>query len=390
MRDAPDSDDLAALLAVPARDDAEAVEAAARPVPETSGEGQAIRRAGEDRVLVADVRASARNWEFPEWAAEALLARTPPGWRVRIVHAPTVSDGDGGARPSDEVLTAIRDAEAYFGFGISRPLFLAAQRLRWMHSAAAGVGSLLFPEMLASDVIITNSAGIHGVPIAEYIVGGVLHFLRGFDVAIALQREGVWDKAPFVEDPRTMRELGECTALIIGAGGIGGETARRLSALGAKCVGVRRRLELGAPPGFERVVSPDEIDDELPRADIVVVAAPATARTQHLLDARRLALLPPRAIVVNVARGSLIDEEALAGALAAKRLRGAVLDVFAHEPLAPSSPLWQLRSCVVSPHISPVSPRRFWEREMVLFLDNWHRYVAGEPLRNVVDKQAGY
>jgi phosphoglycerate dehydrogenase-like enzyme len=265
-----------------------------------------------------------------------------------------------------------------------------AHQLRWVHSAAAGAGSALHEEMGRSDVVLTNSAGVHAIPIAEYAVAGILHFLRGFDVAIAQQSESKWDKAFFVSTDAPLREMDSVRAFIIGTGGLGGETAKRLSALGATCTGVRRRVELGPPAGFERVVALRDIEAELPKHDVVVLAAPFTTETAGLLTAKRLDLLPTNAIVVNVARGALIDDEALIDRLERSRLRGAVLDVFREEPLAADSPLWQLRRVLLTPHISPVSPGRFWPRQLELFLDNWTRYVKGEPLRNVVDKNAGY
>jgi phosphoglycerate dehydrogenase-like enzyme len=155
-------------------------------------------------------------------------------------------------------------------------------------------------------------------------------------------------------------------------------------------VGVRRRPELGVPAGFERVVGPDGVDAELPGADGVVIAAPLTGETRGVLDARRLALLRPHTIVANVARGSLIDEGAMAEALAAGRLRGAALDVFEREPLDAASPLWALPNVLITPHVSAVSPARFWERGVALVVENWERYLRGEPLRNLVDKRAGY
>jgi phosphoglycerate dehydrogenase-like enzyme len=179
-------------------------------------------------------------------------------------------------------------------------------------------------------------------------------------------------------------------ALIIGVGGIGAAAGQRLSALGARCTGVRRRVDMGPPPGFERVVGLDQIDEELPKHDVVVLAAPQTNDTTGLLTAERLDLLPPEAIVINVARGALLDDGALAERVARGRLRGAALDVFPQEPLSPENPLWGLRQVLVSPHVSPVSPGRFWPRQLDLFLDNWRRYSKGDPLRNVVDKRAGY
>ncbi|MEP6494440.1 MAG: D-2-hydroxyacid dehydrogenase [bacterium] len=342
------------------------------------------------RLLVVDVAATSKNWAITPEGEQRLLDEAPAGWRVHIVHAPTSSDGDGPPRPSDEVMTAIRDAEVYFGFGIPRLLFLEAKTLRWVHSAAAGVGTALHAEMVASDVLFTNSAGIHSIPIAEYAVAGILHFLRGLDFAIDQQRRTEWNKTPFVRLDSVLREMDTVHALIVGVGGLGGATAERLSALGARCTGVRRRVGLGAPPGFERVVGLDQLDAELPNHDVVVIAAPLTGETAGLLTAERLDLLPSSTIVVNVARGAMLDDVALVERLEAGRLRGAVLDVFREEPLPPDSPLWRLRQVLVSPHVSPVSPGRFWPRQLDLFLGNWSRYLQGMSLKNLVDKHAGY
>lgn len=343
-----------------------------------------------DRLLVVDLASTSRNWALRDDGEQSLRESAPPGWTIRFVQAATNSDGDGSPTPSAEALDAIAGAEVYFGFGISRALFAAGARLRWVHSATAGIGKLLFPEMVSSDVLVTNSAGIHGPPIAETVLAGVMHFLRGLDVAVDQQRAGVWSKSFFVSEHSPLREVADCRVLVVGAGGIGSEVAQRFDALGASCVGIRRRLELGVPPGFTRVVALDALDAELPHADVVVLAAPQTAATGGLLTAERLDLLARGAIVVNIARGALLDEAALAVRLADGRLRGAVLDVFGEEPLAPSSPLWQLRSALLTPHVSAVSPLRFWERQLALFVDNWGRYVRSEPLRNLVDKLAGY
>jgi phosphoglycerate dehydrogenase-like enzyme len=284
----------------------------------------------------------------------------------------------------------IADADAYVGFGMPRALFVAAKRLRWIHTAAAGVGSLLFPEMVESDVVLTNSAGVHAVPMAEHVLGGILYLLRQFDVAVTQQHERLWNRDPFVGEGSRVREVGECRALIIGAGGIGTEIARRLSALGARCVGIRRHPQRAVPTGFDAVHGVDALDSLLPTADILIVVAPATAETRGLVTAERLDHLPHGAIVVNVARGSLLDERALAERLRAGRLSGAVLDVFEREPLPADSALWSAPRLLLTPHVSATSPGGYWRRELELFNDNWARFVSGRPMRNVVDKRAGY
>lgn len=341
-------------------------------------------------LLVVDGNAASRTWTLTTDAEQRIRQEAPSGWDVYFVRAETSSDGDGPRGSSDEVLRAIPKAEAYLGFGIPRPLFLAGERLRWVHSAAAGVGNALYPEMQASGVVFTNSAGVHAIPIAEYIVAGTLYLFRGFDIAVEQQRRREWNKTPFVGERSPLREVAGARVLVVGAGGIGSEAAARLAALGARCVGVRRRPSLGRPVGFERVIGFADVDAELSDADVVVLAAPLTDETRGFLSAARLARLSSSAIIINVARGALIDEPALVDRLRNGQLRGAVLDVFLDEPLASDSPLWQLRNVLATPHVSSVSPGRFWMRELDLFIDNWRRFVHGEPLRNVVDKRAGY
>jgi phosphoglycerate dehydrogenase-like enzyme len=343
-----------------------------------------------ERLLVVDLIARSQNWALTADGERMIADAKPAGWRIHVVRELTSSDGDGPPDGSKEAQEAIRDAEIYFGFGIPKALFLRGKKLRWVHSAAAGVATALYPEMRDSDVLLSNSAGVHAVPIAEYVVAGVLHFFRGLDVAAEQQLAARWDKSFFIAADSPVREVGGARVLVVGAGGIGTAVATRFTALGATCVGVRRRPDQGPPPGFTRVVGPDTLDAELPQADVVVLTAPATAESVGLMTAERLNRMKRGSILVNVARGALVDEAALATVLREGRLRGAVLDVFQKEPLAADSPLWQLRSALLSPHISPVSPGRFWPRALDVFCDNWGRYIRGEPLRNLVDKRAGY
>jgi phosphoglycerate dehydrogenase-like enzyme len=342
------------------------------------------------RKLVIDLRAKAQAWRIPERLEQEIVAGAPPGWSVTVVTTDTISDGDGGHPPTPESLAAVADAEVYFGYGITRAAFLAARKLKWVHTSTAGVGSTLFDEFRNSNVVLTNSAGVHAIPMAEYVLAALLHFWRGFDLTSESQRQAAWAREEFIGAVSPLREIGENTIVIVGTGGIGVECATRLSALGATCIGVRRRPAEGAPAGFARVAGLAALDELLGVADALVLAAPLTPATRSLIGPARLDLLPRHAIVVNVSRGPLLDEGALASRLASGRLRGAALDVFDAEPLDSGSPLWHLRAALVTPHISAVTPRRFWDREVALFRENWKRYVAESPLKNVVNKDAGY
>ncbi len=343
-----------------------------------------------DRLMVVDLRSTAQAFNLPDRVATAFTDATPKGWRTHIVSAVTDSFGDGAQAPSDEALQAIAAAEVYVGFGMPRALFLAGPQLKWVQTGTAGVATLMFDEMRNGDVQLTNAAGLYGPAIAEHVLAGVLHFLRAFDLAEEMRRERLWDQSAFATQRALVREVDELQVLVIGAGGLGSEIAKRFSALGAQVSGVRRRPELGTPLGFDTIHGLNELDALLPMADVVVLATPLTDETRSVLDANRMRTLKAGVIVANVARGALLDEPALIEGLTAGRIRGAVLDVFAKEPLAGDSPLWHLPRVVWTPHVSGVSPRRFWDRLQDLLLDNWARYRAGEALRNLVDKRAGY
>lgn len=343
-----------------------------------------------DRLMVVDLRSTAEAFALPDRVARAITDATPLGWRVHVVSEATDSFGDGAQQPGAESMSVIPQAEAYVGFGMPRSLFLAGRRLRWVQTGTAGVATLLFDEMTRGDVVLTNAAGLYGPAIAEHVLAGVLHFLRALDVAQALRATRTWDQSAFATPRAAVREVDELGVLVVGAGGLGTEVATRFTALGATVRGIRRRPELGAPEGFASIHGLDELDALLPEADVLVLATPLTEATRQVLTAARIERLPKDAIVCNVARGALVDETALTAALQAGRIRGAVLDVFAREPLAPDSALWQLERVVHTPHVSGVSPRRFWDRLQDLILDNWSRYREGRPLRNVVDKRAGY
>ena len=345
------------------------------------------------RHLLVDLQSSSPHLRLPESDASQLHARAPRGWRVTVVGSTAVTAANGTSQSSDETLAAVADAEVYVGYGITPPVLAAAPNLKWAHSASAGIGGSITPaliERVRHGLHFTNSAGAYGDVMAETVLAGVMHFVRSLDVVVRQQAVPVWNQHVIANGPLAAHELSEHRVLVIGAGGIGSCVGRLFTALGCVCTGIRRRPELGPPDGFARVEGPDALENELSQAEIVVLAAPDTPGTHSLLNAARLALLPTGAIVVNVARGALVDEMALVEALDHGKLRGAVLDVFQTEPLPVDHPLWRHPKVLVIPHVSGVSPRRQWARVLGVFEDNWRRYVAGKPLRNIVDLSAGY
>jgi phosphoglycerate dehydrogenase-like enzyme len=293
------------------------------------------------------------------------------------VNAPASSRGDGGA-VTPEVVAAVQGAEVYIGAGLPREVLLAGlPTLRWAHTTTAGVASFLYPEFLSSEVTLTNSAGIHAAPMAESVIGMILYFARGFDLSVHAQARQEWDQSRFSAADTPVREAAGAELVLLGLGGIGREVAARAEPLGLRITALHSRSTRA------------ELEQALPRADYLVIAAPDTARTRGLIGKAELALLPPTAVLINVARGSIVDEQQLVDSLESGRLRGAGLDVFATEPLPAGSPLWRLPNVLITPHVSAVT-RRFWDRQLDLITENLNRYATGIPLRNVVDKQRGY
>lgn len=344
-------------------------------------------------------------WAMPEWVPNEVRDALPSDWQLEVIDEETDGSGDGAARISDTVLEAAADAEVYFGYGIPPELLAAGPELRWVHSGAAGVGGSLTPAMLESPVIFTNSAGVHAPPMAETVLAMLLFFGRGLDLAVDGQRRGEWSTEPYYRAGAPLQELSTATIGIVGFGGIGREVARRVASLGARVIAVKKtpakpgeaNLEPVAGGGIlgsriEMVFGESGLDAVLRESDAVVVAAPDTPETRGMIDADALGRMKPGAVLVNVARGRLVDEDALIGALTEGRIRGAGLDVFSEEPLPSGHRLWSLRNVVLTPHVSAVT-QGFWRRETDLIVRNCERYVTSAPLHeweNVVDKQAGY
>ena len=277
------------------------------------------------------------------------------------------------------------DAAAYFRWWTGRPILdrvlAAAPGLRWMHTPSAGVDHLLIPQVLERDITVTNSAGVHAIPIAEFVLALLLARVKQLHGYHAAQAAARWDRELEAE------ELYERTLLILGIGGIGQAIAERAAAFGMRVWGSRRTPR--PMPGVERVVGMDGWRELLPAADYIVVATPLTPETQGMLDAAAFAAMRPTAFVVNIARGAIIDEAAMLAALRAGQIAGAALDTFEQEPLPADSPLWALPNVTITPHATAGSPR-MRERQIELFSENLRRFRNGEPLLNVVDKAVGY
>lgn len=283
-------------------------------------------------------------------------------------------------------------AEVLFGIPDDTAEGLAAAvtglpRLRWIHATSAGAGEQVRKAALPAEalkrVAITTSSGVHAVPLAEYAIVGLLAVAKELPRFVEEQRAKAWP-----EVRRPLRELDGQTLFLVGLGDIGRETARLGKALGMRTVGFRRTQ--GPPPEWvDEVHGPERLAELAGRADAMVVSLPLTDQTAGLIDRATIDRLPASCIFVNVGRGGVVDEPALIDALRERRIAGAVLDVFATEPLPEDSPLWTLPNVLVTPHAAALSAREN-ERIVQLFVDNLRRYLDGRPLRNVVEPGVFY
>jgi glyoxylate/hydroxypyruvate reductase len=256
-------------------------------------------------------------------------------------------------------------------------------RLRWVQGTSAGIGGLLERTGLAgTDLIFTTASGVHATPLAEFALLGLLYFAKDMPQLTARQAERHWQR-------HTTTQLAGSSALVVGLGRIGREVARLLSAAGVEVHGAGRAGRSYDVPGLASAVGSDQLGQVLPDVHALVLACPLTEETRGLIGAAELALLPRGAVVVNISRGAVVDEEALIAALRSGHLGGAFLDVFAAEPLPAGSPLWEMPNVVVSPHSAATVAA---ENGLItdLFCDNLQRWLAGRPLRNVYDRAAGY
>jgi phosphoglycerate dehydrogenase-like enzyme len=257
---------------------------------------------------------------------------------------------------------------------------LVTPRLRWVQACSSGVGHILNLGLLADDVVLTNAAGVHADALAESVLAGVLSHAKRLDERRKRQQLRIWEELHCAE-------LRGKVMLIIGTGHIGGAVARLAEAFRMQVIGVRRTPR--PTTYFAEVVGPDRLHDVLARADYVVIACPLTPSTTGMLGPAAFAVTKRGAYLLNVSRGKVVQEPALLAALADGTLSGAYLDAHAQEPLPADHPLWNLANVVVIPHDSHSSPF-IGDNIVALFTDNLARFLAGQELRNVVDKEQGY
>ncbi len=270
-----------------------------------------------------------------------------------------------------------------------RDLIARAPNLRWLQQWGAGADWILrHPEVVQHPVVITNTSGIHAIPISEHVFAYLLAFARRLPDAIRAQNRRHWLTHSEISEMGGVFELAGLTMLVVGVGAIGERIARLGKALEMRVWGVRRHPEKNVS-GADRMFGPENMQDVLPEADIVVLTLPYTSETHHLFDARAFAAMKRGAYFVNIGRGKVVDEAALVGALHSGQIAGAGLDVFETEPLPAESPLWEMPNVIITPHHSGMTPY-YDQRAMAIFLDNLRRYKSGLPLHHVIDKTRGY
>ncbi len=286
------------------------------------------------------------------------------------------------ARSDEELLREIPDAEVVYG-RLPRAPFLRAGKLRWVQSIGVGFETMLYPEMVESDVVITNTAGAFDAAMAEQALAFMLAHARGLMRYERDRKDRIWDR-----HTDTVTQIHGKTACVLGLGSIGRSIAARLNALGLMVTAVDAQVTT-PPTGVRRLFMADELLHAIADADYVIVALPQTEDTNSLIDETCFDRMKDSAFLVNIARGPIVNETDLVRALLEKRIAGAGLDVFEEEPLPDSSPLWDMPNVVFAPHSAGYSPEG---RGNILriFKENLRRYLAEEPLMNVVNKKKGY
>ena len=317
---------------------------------------------------------------FTEWRpkpamAEAIHKRWP---EMRVLHLPNY----------DHLAKELPDADIFVGYSLRPEQLKEAKKLKWIHSTAAGVAQLMYSELRDSGIMVTNPSGIFSVPMAEHTMGLLLALARNLPDSVRGQDRARWAQQEIWDQPQHLTELNGKVLLIVGYGSIGREVGKRAKAFDMRVWGMTRS-GMGEQAYVENIFAVSQLAEALPDADYVMICAPETAETKDLIGAAEIAKMKRGARLINVARGSLLDETALVQALESGALGGAALDVAQTEPLPAESPLWKAPNLFITPHTSGVSDR-LWDRQTAILIDLLERWFAGQDLFNQVDFARGY
>jgi phosphoglycerate dehydrogenase-like enzyme len=329
----------------------------------------------EDTKLTICVWHPFTEWRPPASLADAIQKRWPA---MRVVHLPEY----------DRLPQELPDTDIFVGYSLRAKQLADTGKLKWIHSTAAGVAQLMYPELRDSGILVTNPSGIFSVPMAEHTMGLLIALARNFPDSVRHQDQARWAQQELWDQPQHLTELNGQVLLIVGYGSIGHELARRATAFDMRVWGVSRSGKDDSALA-EKIVPITQFREVLPHADFVVLSAPETRETMHLIGAPELACMKPTARLINVARGSLLDQSALLAALQRKGIAGAAIDVTDPEPLPAADPLWKAPNLLITPHTSAISDR-LWARQTALLLDLLERWFEGRDLFNQVDLHRGY
>jgi D-2-hydroxyacid dehydrogenase (NADP+) len=327
------------------------------------------------RKLLIFVHHPFDQWNAPAWFPARLQQDFP---QVNVVHLAGYKHVDA----------EIIDAEIAITWSVRPEQIATARHLRWIHSPAAAVHQLMFPELVNSNIVVTNAREVHGPVVAEHVIALIFALAKKIPGSVRLQENHVWGQQILWDEQPRVREVAGATLGIVGLGSIGRPVVKSARALGMRVIVVREHPEKGSE-GADVVFEPAQVDEVFRQSDYVVLAVPVTDSTRAIASAGRLALMRPHACLINVGRGPLVDEPALIQALRDRKVGGAALDVFPKEPLPADSPLWDVPNLLITPHIAALTDR-LWERHYALFSENLRRYLAGQTLLAVVDKRKGY
>jgi phosphoglycerate dehydrogenase-like enzyme len=314
-------------------------------------------------------------WRPQPVVAETLRERWP---EMNVVHLPDY----------DRLPEELPDTDIFVGYSLRAKQLKDAKKLKWIHSTAAGVAQLMYPELRDAGILVTNPSGVFSVPMAEHTMGLILALARNFPDSVRQQDKANWSQQELWDKPQHLAEVNGQVLVIVGYGSIGRELAKRAKAFGMRVWGVTRSGE-GEGAHAERIVSAAELQEALPDADYLVISAPETGETKRLIGMAEIGKMKRGARLINVARGSLLDEKVLIRALETGALGGAAIDVAETEPLPAESPLWRAPNLFITPHTSALSDR-LWKRQTALLVELLGRWFDGREMFNQVDLTRGY